>query len=525
ATQLNPSVTFLGVFRDYVVNFPQDTVSPVATLNGLATFFTEIHKPFVDPGVTASDNIEGNISSKYEVIGTVDTSKVGPNYLKYVVRDLYNNVSDTLRRTVFVILNQTGPSITLTPPSQVYVEVYNKYLEPGFSAKDNQGFPINNNVVISSNIDTAVLGLYTNLYTVVDAFGLIATAQRTIAVGDTTRPLIIPKGNPFEHQVGTALDLNKVVNILDNYWSSNFITTTIQGSVDVNSVGVYFVKYVARDNSGNLSNEVTVRIDVKDTRPPVIKLKGITPMNHEVKTTFIDPGVTVSSAYWPTNLIVVTKRGSVNKDILGDNIIWYIATDPSGNKDSVSRMVRVLDRTKPTVDLLNVNEVNLPRWQVYVDPPVALIDNYNTDAQMRSSLVIINSLPKNSEGKPWGDGLGLFSVRYKVTDLSGNISHEAVRKINVIEATGLNSVMNIDRIMSIYPNPSNGLINLRLAEFLSQDVSVTIYDMLGNVVQQQTIKGNVLQVQEMDLTNAPKGFYLIRIQTGDQIYAKKIQIN
>jgi hypothetical protein len=85
--------------------------------------------------------------------------------------------------------------------------------------------------------------------------------------------------------------------------------------------------------------------------------------------------------------------------------------------------------------------------------------------------------------------------------------------------------MNIDRLMSVYPNPSNGLVNMRLADVQAQDVSVVVFDMLGKIVHQQTLKGNVLQVQEMDLTAHPKGFYLMRIQTGDQVYSRKIQIN
>jgi PKD repeat protein len=524
ATQLNPSVTFLGLFRDYIVNFPEDTVRPVASLIGGTSINTEINKAFVDPGVTASDNIEGNISHKYEVIGTVDTSKVGPNYLKYVVRDFYNNVCDTLRRTVFVVLNQSGPTLTLTPPSSVYVEVYNKYNEPGFEAKDNKGNVISNQVIISSNLDTSKIGQYTKVYTIVDAFGLISIAERAVNVGDTTSPVVTPKANPYVQQVGSAIDLTKVVDVTDNYWPSSFLTTTIQGSVDVNSVGVYFVKYVARDNTGNISKEVTVRIDVKDTKPPVIKLNGITPMNQSVKISFNDPGVLVTDNYWPANTVVISKKGTVNTNVLGDYTIWYIATDPSGNKDSISRLVRVVDTGKPVVDLLNINEVNLDRWKVYVDAPVALIDNYNTDAQMRGSLVISNSLPKNSDGKPWGDGIGLFSVRYKVTDLSGNESEEAIRRINVTEVTGLN-VMNIEKLMSVYPNPSNGLISMRLADAQSQDVHVFVYDMLGKLVQQQNINKNNLQVQELDLSNQPKGFYLLRVQSGDQVYSRKIQIN
>jgi PKD repeat protein len=524
-TQLNPSVTFLGTFRDYVVNFPMDTVRPVASLNGATTINTEIHKTYVDPGVTALDNIEGNVSNKYEVIGTVDTSKVGPNYLKYIVRDFYNNTCDTLRRTVFVVLNQTGPTLTLNPPTQVYVEVYNKYIEPGFIAKDNQGNPITNQVIINTNLDTSRLGSYNMKYTVVDAFGMSAIGSRTIVVGDTTSPMVTPKSSPYIQQVGSAIDLTKVVDVTDNYWPSSFLSLTIQGSVDVNSVGVYFVKYVARDNTGNLSKEVTVRIDVKDTKAPTVVLNGITPMSHEVKTTFADPGVLVNDNYWPANTVVVTKKGTVNTNVLGDYTIWYIATDPSGNKDSISRLVKVVDQTKPRVDLLNITEVNLPRWHEYVDAPVALVDNYNTDGQMRNSLVVINSLPKNAAGNYFGDVAGLFSVRYRVTDLSGNVSAEATRTINVLEATGLNNVMNIDKLMSVYPNPSNGLFNMRLADAQSQDVRVLVYDMLGKVVHQQTMKGNNLQVQELDLTGSPKGFYLLRVQSGDQVYSRKIQVN
>jgi PKD repeat protein len=304
-TQLNPSVVFLGVFRDYVVNFPQDTVRPIAMLNGSATLNTEIYKSYEDPGVTATDNIEGDISYKYEVIGTVDTTQVGPNYLKYIVRDNYNNICDTLRRTVFVVLNQSGPSITLNGQSVMYVEVGNSYLEPGFEAKDNKGNNISNQVIISSNLDTSKLGQYSLVYTIVDAFGMVSIVERGVNVGDTTAPIITPKSNPYIQQVGSAIDLTKVVNVNDNYWPSSYLTTTIQGIVDVNSVGTYYVKYVSRDNSGNVSKEETVRIDVKDTKPPVVKLNDISPMNHEVKTTFIDPGVLATDNYWPANTVVV----------------------------------------------------------------------------------------------------------------------------------------------------------------------------------------------------------------------------
>jgi hypothetical protein len=419
--------------------------------------------------------------------------------------------------------------LVLDSPSTVYVEVYKKFTEPGFTARDNQGNLINNQVIVTSNLDTSVLGTYTATYSVTDAFGLNVTRQRAIIVGDSTRPVVAPKSNPYVHQVGTALDVNSIVNVTDNYWPNSFISLDVQGSnaVDVNKVGSYFVSFVARDNSGNVSNQVTVRIDVRDTKSPGIVLNGFNPMDWEVKNLFVDPGVTVSDNYWPANTVVVTRKGTVNVNVLGTYTLWYIATDPSGNKDSLMRTVNVLDRTAPVIDLLNIRTVNLPRWQVYVDPPIALTDNYNTDQAMRPNLVSINSLPKNTEGKHFGDGVGLFSVRYTVRDLSGNQSEPVIRTINVLqeEGVGFMDVMTIDGFMSIYPNPSHGKLNLKLAVPQLNQVHVTVFDMLGKSVHQSDLNGNDLQPNELDLTAQPKGFYLVKIQTGDKVFARKIQIN
>jgi hypothetical protein len=428
---------------------------------------------------------------------------------------------------VFVILNQTGPSLVLDAPINVYVEVYNKFTEPGFTARDNQGNLINNQVVVTTNMDTAVLGNYSRVYTVTDAFGLRAIAQRSVTVGDSTRPVIAPKGNPYVHQVGTALDLNSVVTVTDNYWPRSFINLEIQGSVDVNSVGSYNVAYKARDNSGNLSNEVVVRIDVRDTKPPTLVLNGFNPTFHEVKTTFNDPWVTVSDNYWPAGTVVVSRKGTLNINVLGTYNLWYIATDPSGNKDSVLRVVNVVDRTKPRIDLLNVNEVNLPRWKEYIDPPVALIDNYNTDKEMRDPkyFTVLIGLPRNTEGKYYGDVPGIYTIRYKLKDLSGNEADDVIRMINVLPANNLDEVMNLDRFMSVYPNPSNGLVNLRLVSPNVDDVQVSVFDILGKLVQQKKIEGNNLQANELDLTGQPKGFYLLKVQAGDKVFARKIQVN
>jgi hypothetical protein len=211
-------------------------------------------------------------------------------------------------------------------------------------------------------------------------------------------------------------------------------------------------------------------------------------------------------------------------NLLGNYTIWYICTDPSGNKDSVSRLVQVRDITKPVIDLLGINEVNLPRWKEYVDPPIAIVDNYNTDASLRGFLVTTNSLPKNAQGNYFGDLEGLYSVTYTVRDSSGNVSATASRKINVTPNVGLGS-LNIDDIMSVYPNPTSDKLYLRLVDRMDKDVKVTVMDLLGKSILTESLNGKVLQAQEVDLSKQPSGIYLLKVEAGDKVYMKKIQVD
>jgi hypothetical protein len=535
-TTLNPSVTFLGVFKDFVVNFPVDTVRPISTLNGAKSMQTEINKPFVDPGITASDNVEGNISAKYEVFGTVNTSQVGPNYLKYVVRDNYGNRADTLYRTVFVILNQTGPTITLNGPSQQYVEVFNKYNEFGVVARDNQNNIIpNNNVIVSGSVDTTRLGGYNLNYTVLDAFGFSATVNRLVTVGDTTRPVINPNytggRNYYIHQVKTAIDMEKVVSVTDNYWKG--LVPNWLGTVDVNNVGSYFIPFNVTDLSGNIANQVMVEIRVTDNVAPVIQLNGNNPLKWEVYNAFIDPGYTVSDNVWPKNTISVTlKPAVIPTNVLGSITRWYIATDPSGNKDSVSRIINIVDETKPVVKILGGETVNMNRWCEYIDPGVELQDNYNSDAEMRQPgrFIITTTLPKipNTENRWFGDIPGLFSMTYRVTDLSGNQSNLAIRYIRVSSdacVTGINDVLTVEKLMNVYPNPSTGLFNFRLVQALDNDVKISISDIQGKEVATKIISGNNLTEETLDLSSANRGIYIMKVETGAKVYTMKLQLN
>jgi len=529
-TTLNPALAYLGVFRDYNVNFPMDTVKPIIALNGAANLNTEINKPYVEPGVTAIDNIEGDISSRYEVYGTVNTSQVGPNLLKYIVRDLYGNISDTAYRTVFVVLNQTGPTLTLNGPSIQYVEVYNKFNELGWTAVDNQNNNISNQVVVSGSVDTSLLGSYTLRYRVTDAYGISVVVNRQVNVGDTTRPVITPKytgnNNYYEHQIGQLFNFMNAVTIKDNYWPLQNLDIEWFGVVDANSPGTYFVRYRARDPRGNIANEVTVTIVVVDRVAPTIILNGLSNIDVDVFTAFTDPGITTSDNYWPLNTLLIETKGVVNLSKLGSYVRKYIVTDPSGNKDSVSRIINVVDRTKPSIVVIGDNPYNLQRWKEFVDPGVSINDNYYSESELLPLLITDNNLPLNTSGKPFGDYPGLFVVKYQVSDLVGNSSTTAERIINVQQegSTGIANVLNFANFVSAYPNPAKNILNISLVKTTYDEVSLKIYDIQGKALINNKIKNASTNIQQINIAELQPGVYLLQIIIGAKSYTQKLVV-
>jgi len=79
----------------------EDKELPVLTLNGYQTISLYLGNAYYEPGYSAIDNCDGDITSNVTVSGGVDTSKVGTYKIYYQVTDSSNNTV-TQERTVVV---------------------------------------------------------------------------------------------------------------------------------------------------------------------------------------------------------------------------------------------------------------------------------------------------------------------------------------------------------------------------------------------------------------------------------------
>ena len=82
-----------------------DRVAPDLQLIGESSMVLPAGAEYVEPGATAIDDIDGDISSLVEITGTVNTASVGTHQLNYKVTDRAGNTSSAVR-TVRVGVNE-----------------------------------------------------------------------------------------------------------------------------------------------------------------------------------------------------------------------------------------------------------------------------------------------------------------------------------------------------------------------------------------------------------------------------------
>ena len=178
-----------GSWNSELTLLPPDTTIPVITLEGEPSVTVEVGTSYTDAGATASDNIDGDITSNIITVNTVDTTIVASYTVTYNVSDASGNAATEVTRTVNVV-DTTIPVITLTGTAIVTIEVGTAYVDGGATATDNydDDTTLTASIVTDvSTVDTQTVGSYTVSYNVSDASGNAATeVTRTVIVEDSS---------------------------------------------------------------------------------------------------------------------------------------------------------------------------------------------------------------------------------------------------------------------------------------------------------------------------------------------------
>ncbi|MBI9115129.1 GH92 family glycosyl hydrolase [Sanguibacter suaedae] len=155
-------------------------------------------QPF-DPlaGVTATDDVDGDLTASVTVEGTVDTTTPGDTVLTYAVSDAAGNRT-TVERTVTVVA--VAPTFGGVQPSRNVV--VGTVVDPlvGVTALDANGVDLTDRITVSLDganladgaVDTGTPGVRTLTYEVTDDHGTVGTAETVLTVRAEDDPEPVP---------------------------------------------------------------------------------------------------------------------------------------------------------------------------------------------------------------------------------------------------------------------------------------------------------------------------------------------
>jgi surface protein len=335
----------------------------------------------------------------------------------------------------------TAPVVTLYGNTTETMVINTSYIELGARAADDRDGTVS--VVIGGSIDTTTLGDYPLTYTATDAAGNVGTATRIVSVlsVDTEMPAITLVGdNPLTLAQDEAY-VEQGANAVDA--RDGTLDVVITGDVEDKITGTYTVTYTATDSAGNSTSVDRSIIVPTDSSAPVITLKGDELIKYTINTdAYVEKGATARD--WREGIVDVVITGAVDTSTLGDYTITYTATDSSGNSDSITRTVQVLDPdvTAPEIMLAgydgNDSVIDWTQGYNYEDFGAS---GYDT----RDGTVTVTT-----SGDVDTTTTGTYTITYTATDAAGNTT-TVTRTVNVVAPTPFITVWqtNIDRD---YPN-------------------------------------------------------------------------
>ena len=401
-----------------------DTTPPVITLLGSAKIRHQVNQPYLDPGVIATDTLDGNLTSVVVVGGNLDTNNAGTYNVSYNVSDQAGNSATPVNREV-VIVSTPPPVISLLGSATVTLNEGGTFVEPGFIAIDSQDGDLTGSVVVGGDeVNSSVPNTYRITYDVNNSINIGASQViRTVIVQDVNPPTLTLLGAAnVTHEAATPY-LDPGASAFDTADGNLTNTILVSGTVNVQALGIQTLTYSVSDQAGNAATPISRSITVRDSSPPIISLQGDANGTLEATVPFVDLGATALDALDGNLTASIVKSGDeVNSSSPGIYQVVYEATDNEGNLGRSIRTVTVRDSIAPTLSLQGASSINLEAGIPFVDPGATAFDALDGD---RTSQIIIGGSGVNEDVE------GVYSVTYSVSDLAGNTAQTISRQVTV----------------------------------------------------------------------------------------------
>ncbi|MEM9328711.1 MAG: immunoglobulin-like domain-containing protein [Bacteroidota bacterium] len=440
---------------DYFDVIPTDDTPPVITLNGdnpLAWFLGE---PYVDPGATATDNVDGEFDLTGDDIDDsgVDVNTLGEYSVFYDVSDNAGNDAAQVVRTVNIVEMPVAPGpldcdvaggstilyrINAGNPATVTPSGMNE--EPWVSDA-NLPFRTGGNSTFGPANFTAVLDN-------VPADKVEGNGQ---SVFDQERFDNTGNGMQYALPVEQGAELKVSLLLMEGFFQNDDareFDVMIEGVTPAEfdglnphkDAGGRYIGYV-REYTLNAGDDILnidfipvkenpairgiqvceVTASTLDNEKPVITLNGSSEITipQDPLGTYVDEGATVTDNV--DQGLEATPTGTVDPTTIGQYFVTYNATDAAENEaDPVTRTINVTDQTAPELTLNGPALITLIVGDTYTELSASATDNVDLAVAVSIGGDVVDT-----------DMVGTYVVTYNATDVAGNAAEQLTRTVQI----------------------------------------------------------------------------------------------
>jgi len=247
-----------------IVSQTTDITPPVISVTSSQNIKVKLGDTFVYPNVSASDDVDCDLTDKIVVTSNLDLNSVGTYTIEYFVRDNAGNIAKT--DITVTIYEDLPPVLNVNSLDEIDVFQGATFSLPSATAIDEIDGDLTINILIEENINIQISGTYTLSFSVTDSGNNTVSQIIKINVVEDLPPVISIEGSTIvetEIFYSTLLPNFTAFDEVDGDLTEEIIIDS--SNVDNTTPGDYTI-YVSVTDSYNQTTveEITIRIVLTD---------------------------------------------------------------------------------------------------------------------------------------------------------------------------------------------------------------------------------------------------------------------